>query len=94
MISLKNQMIYGLWFSYFRDVDGREVDFVVIKDKNPILMIECKWDDAPLSKSLVYLKKRYPDCAAYQLSAVGTKNVITELGIRICPADVVLKTLI
>lgn len=80
--------------TYFRDVDGREVDFVVIKDKKPTMMIECKWNDAPVSPALCYLKKRFPDCEAYQISAVGAKDVMTDLGIRICPASVILSRLI
>ena len=27
---------------YFRDVDKREVDFVIVKDRNPIHFVECK----------------------------------------------------
>ena len=32
--------------TYFRDVDGREVDFVVTEKGNPLRLIECKWGDA------------------------------------------------
>ena len=31
---------------YFRDVDGREVDFVVVEGRRPTHLVECKWDDA------------------------------------------------
>ena len=30
---------------YFRDTDGREVDFVVLDQRRPVLCIECKWSD-------------------------------------------------
>src|SRR3990167_4738692 len=79
---------------YFRDVDGREVDFVVVSGKKPILFIECKWNDAPLSPSLKYMKERFPNGEAWQISAIGKKNYISELGIRVCPAIEFLATLV
>jgi predicted AAA+ superfamily ATPase len=79
---------------YFRDVTGREVDFVVTEARVPILMIECKWSDAPVDKSLRYLKQRFPDCDAYQLSATGKNDFETPEGIRACPALELLRTLI
>jgi uncharacterized protein len=72
--------------NYFRDVDGREVDFVVVSDKKPLMFIECKWNDAPISNALKYLKTRFPSCAAWQISAVGEKDYSGDLGIRVCPA--------
>jgi len=30
---------------YFRDTDGREVDFVVAERRHPQLFVECKWGD-------------------------------------------------
>lgn len=71
---------------YFRDVDGREVDFVVVAGKKPILFIECKWNDAPISPALKYMKERFPTCDAWQISAEGKKNFVNERGIRVCPA--------
>jgi predicted AAA+ superfamily ATPase len=79
---------------YFRDVDGREVDFVIVEAKKPLYLIECKWDDAALSSGLQYLKTRFPDCQAWQISAVGVKNYVGHLGIRVCPAVEFLKDLI
>ena len=35
---------------YFRDIDGREVDFVVVDGRRPVLLAECKWADAPLDR--------------------------------------------
>lgn len=79
---------------YFRDVDRREVDFVVTLNKKPILLIECKWNDAPISPALKYMKERFPLSEAWQLSAVGKKDYIGELGIRVCPAIEFLKGLV
>jgi len=79
---------------YFRDVTGREVDFVVTEARVPILMIECKWSDAPVDKGLRYLKQRFPDCEAWQLSATGKKEFETSEGIRASPALELLRTLV
>jgi predicted AAA+ superfamily ATPase len=71
---------------YFRDVDGREVDFVITEDLNPLYLIEIKWKDAAISKGLKYLKKRFPQAEAYQVSAQGEKDYLTLDGIRVMPA--------
>lgn len=80
--------------SYFRDVDHREVDFVITAGKKPIQFIECKWNDAPISPALKYLKTRFPDCEAWQISAIGSKDYLGDLDIRVCPAREFLINLI
>jgi uncharacterized protein len=71
---------------YFRDVDGREVDFVVVERRRPTHLVECKWTDAPVDRGLRYLKVRFPNAEAWQISATGTKDFVTPEGIRVCPA--------
>jgi len=83
----------ALELRYFRDEDGREVDFVVTEDRRPILLIECKWDDSPLSKELRYLKERFPAARAWQLSAIGKKDFKSPEGIRVSPALTFLRDL-
>jgi uncharacterized protein len=79
---------------YFRDIDGREVDFVIVENTQPQFFIECKWSDAPISPALKYMKTRFPNCQAWQISAIGIKNFIGELGIRVAPARIFLSTLV
>lgn len=43
---------------YIRDTEGREVDFVVLKNKKPIFAVECKTGDKSRSKHLEYFKSR------------------------------------
>lgn len=71
---------------YFRDLDGREVDFVVTERRQALLMVECKASDAPVDKSLRYMKARFPSCPAWQLSAHGSRDYQTPEGIRVAPA--------
>ena len=89
------QDVHGedLTLSYFRDVDGREVDFIITNHGKPVQAIECKWQDKDVSTSLRYLKRRFSDCEMWQISAVGKKNYLSE-GVRVAPAVEFLKTLV
>ena len=90
------QDLFGLDFDlkYFRDIDGREVDFVITEDNKPIEFIEVKRGDTQVSKGLKYLKKRFPDVKSFQLSATGTKEYRSKENIIVMPALNYLKGLI
>jgi predicted AAA+ superfamily ATPase len=79
---------------YFRDTDRREVDFVVVERRTPQLLVECKWADVEVDRGLRYLKARFPKCEAWQISAIGTKDYVTQEGIRVAPAMRFLTTLV
>jgi predicted AAA+ superfamily ATPase len=79
---------------YFRDTDGREVDFVVVERRQPLLLVECKWGDVEPDRSLRYLKARFPGADAWQISAVGRKDFVTPDGIRVAPALKLLASLV
>jgi hypothetical protein len=79
---------------YFRDTDRREVDFVIVEGRSPILFVECKWNDAEVDRGLRYLKARFPACEAWQVSAAGTKDYQTAEGIRVAPATRLLRALV
>jgi len=78
---------------YFRDTDGREVDFVVVDGRTPRLLVECKWSDSDVDRSLRYLKAKFPNADAWQVTATGTKDYVTPEGIRMAPALVLLRSL-
>jgi predicted AAA+ superfamily ATPase len=78
---------------YFRDIDRREVDFVIVEHRTPRLFVECKWADAPIERGLRYLKARFPKCPAWQISARGLKDYASPEGIRVSPALALLSTL-
>lgn len=71
---------------YFRDVDGREVDFVIMEDGKPVRFIECKWSDGGIDPSLRYLKERFPEAEAWQIYAVGTKKYRSRGGVSVTSA--------
>ena len=58
---------------FLRDTDGREIDFVVLKEKKPIFAVECKTGEKQLSKNIAYFKERTPIPAFYQVH-LGTKH--------------------
>ena len=84
----------GLELRYFRDTDGREVDFVVVEGRRPQLLVECKWGDTAVDRGLRYLKARFPAADAWQISATGSKDYLTPDGIRVSPALALLERLI
>jgi hypothetical protein len=79
---------------YFRDIDGREVDFVVVEDARPVLFVECKLSADRPSRHLLYLKSRFPQVPGWQIHAEGTRDYQTPEGIRVAPAQVLLGGLI
>lgn len=78
---------------YFRDVDGREVDFVVVERRKPILFVECKLTSGPLDAGLRYLVERFPRVPAWQIAMRGDRDAKTPEGIRLAPALTLLSTL-
>jgi predicted AAA+ superfamily ATPase len=79
---------------YFRDVDGRETDFVVVEKRRPLLFVEAKWNDEDVAPGLRYLKQRFAGADAWQVSATGTKDYVSRDGIRVAPALELLRTLV
>lgn len=79
---------------YFRDVDGREVDFVVVERRRPILMVEAKLAAGPVAPSLRYLKQRFPACDAYQVHLRGERESVTDEKIHLWTAERLLSTLV
>lgn len=79
---------------YFRDVDRREVDFVVTERRQPILMVEAKLTAGAVSPSLRYLKQRFPKCAAYQVHLWGERESVSRDEIHQWTAARFLPTLV
>jgi hypothetical protein len=69
---------------------GHEVDFVLIKDRRPWMVVEVKADDRPLDTNLKYLIERVSIPLAFQVSFAGTNDVflpnIGKHGVRLVPA--------
>ncbi len=79
---------------YFRDVDKREVDFVILRNRKPIAFIEAKVSDTNLAPGLRYLHDKFPSVPAIQV--MGTQGIDdkTLKGIRIVSAEKYLLELV
>lgn len=82
---------YDMELRYFRDVDRREVDFVLMKENKPVHFIECKKKGREINPALRYLKKRFPEVDATQISLEKDIDVMTKENIRLCSAHTFLK---
>ncbi|MDE0423072.1 MAG: ATP-binding protein [Gammaproteobacteria bacterium] len=78
---------------FFRDIDGREVDFVVLENRRPLMLVECKLSDRDIDRGLRYLKARFPGADARQIALYGERDFVTREGIRAMPALDFLRTL-
>jgi uncharacterized protein len=63
---------------YFRDVHGREVDFVILHKRVPWCAIEVKSSEGPVESSLRYFLERFPCPLAFQLS-LKSKTELTPV---------------
>jgi predicted AAA+ superfamily ATPase len=71
---------------FLRDVTGREVDFVVLKDKKPIFAVECKAGEKQVSPAIRYFSERVAIPRFYQVHS-GTLDQKIDDRIRIVPFD-------
>ncbi len=90
---LEDTQGYSMDLRYFRDREQREVDFVIIKDRQPILAVECKTSSGPSTASLRYLKAKFPKVEHIQVTLNPSKDVRDAHGIRHCDAKTLLSEL-
>lgn len=62
---------------YIKDIDGREIDFVVLKNKKPVFAVECKTGEKSFSKHIFYFKERTNIPKFYQVH-LGKKDYSNE----------------
>ena len=71
----------------YRDLEQREVDFVIIKNHKPIEFIETKKSKQSIDANLIYLKKKFPEVEATQVCLEKSEDVrIGDYNIRQCCA--------
>lgn len=73
---------------YWRDKQGREVDFVLARGRDEVDVIECKWNsDAFESDALHVFRSHYPKGRNYLLSPLGSQGYTKHFGtheVRVC----------
>jgi hypothetical protein len=78
---------------YWRDKAGREVDFVLVRRRDEVDAIECKWDPGAFdSSSLKVFRGYYPKGRNYLVTPSGDPAYTEDYGqltVRICtPSDI------
>ena len=76
---------YRMDLRYVRDRDGREIDFVVMKENKPLFALECKISDQTLSKSIKYFKERTNIPEFYQVHLGNRDTGSADVGGRSLP---------
>jgi predicted AAA+ superfamily ATPase len=74
---------YRMELRFLRDTDGREVDFVVIRDRKPLFAVEAKSGERDVSHAIRYFKERTAVPKWYQVH-LGTKDAVVA-GVRLLP---------
>ncbi len=69
---------------FLRDVEGREIDFVVLKNKKPLFAVECKAGERKASPHLKYFAERTSIPKFYQVHR-GEKSYAISDRIQILP---------
>lgn len=64
---------YKTELRYIRDESGKEVDFVVLRDRKPLFAVECKLSDTDISPSLLTFKAKLDIPKWYQVH-MGSKS--------------------
>lgn len=64
---------HAMELRYLRDTDGREVDFVVLRDRKPTFAVECKSGEKAVSAALRYVAERTPIPRFFQVHR-GTRS--------------------
>ncbi|MDH5561881.1 MAG: AAA family ATPase, partial [Deltaproteobacteria bacterium] len=70
---------------YLRDKMKREVDFVVLKNQQPLFAVECKSGDADVSKHIGYFAERTEIPVFYQVHKGVKDYEVRDLRARVLP---------
>jgi predicted AAA+ superfamily ATPase len=80
---------YRMDLRFLRDTDKREIDFVVLRENQPVFAVECKTGEKDVSPALYYFKERTRIPAFFQVHA-GRKDY-EKNGIRVLPVQTFCK---
>jgi len=70
---------------YIRDVDGKELDFIVVKNKQPLFAVECKIGEKQIQPSVSFFQKKFNIPKVYQVHLGDTDLGNAEKGGRVLP---------
>lgn len=76
---------YAMDLRYIRDTDGREIDFLVLKEKKPLFAVECSSREKSIRKLIHYFAARLKVPRFYHVH-LGTEDYQdATLSFRVCP---------
>ena len=80
---------------YIRDKEGREVDFLILRDKAPFMLVECKTSDTTLSPALERFATALSLRKGFQLvDKPGYDRKYAESGLRVLSYEAFLAGLV
>lgn len=77
---------YRTALHYLRDRSGREIDFLVTVEQEPVIMVEVKWADTALTPRFDTFLKYMPGVPGVQVVGVPTRERHYDNGVRIVAA--------
>ena len=63
---------------FLRDIEGREIDFVVLKKGKPLFAVECKTGDKKISPHLKYFSERTNIPMFYQVHQGDRRQMVSD----------------
>jgi predicted AAA+ superfamily ATPase len=76
---------YRMELRYIRDTDRREVDFVVIKEQQPLFAVECKTGERTVNEAARYFRQRTAIPRFYQVHLGRRDFGNAETDVRVLP---------
>ena len=74
---------YRMELRFIRDTDRREVDFVVLRDRQPLFAVECKSGEKSPSRTIEYFRNR-TDIPDFHQVHLGSRDYVSN-GTRVLP---------
>ncbi len=78
---------------FLRDTDRREIDFVVLKDRNPLFAVECKAGERRINPAAHYFRARSQITKFYQVHPGEKDYGNAEKAVRVLPFHTFCKEL-
>jgi predicted AAA+ superfamily ATPase len=82
---------YRMELRFLRDIDRREVDFVILEEGTPLFAVECKTGEKSINPALYYFRERTDIPKLFQVHQ-GSRD-FEKNGVRVLPVRVFCKEL-
>jgi predicted AAA+ superfamily ATPase len=82
---LEDTQGFRMELRFLRDVDKREIDFVVLQDKKPVFAVECKTGEKNVSPAIGYFAQRTRIERYFQVHRGARDYLDAKTGARVLP---------